>query len=118
MPKSLYFYVDERGNNPVKEFMENLPEKEKSKVHAYMAELREHSYNLRRPMADYLGNGLYELRPRDNRIFYFFFLRDEIVLLHAIRKRTDRIPEGDLSICQKRKRQVEEGIGHIEKINL
>ena len=105
---SIYYFLDERGNSPIEEFMYSLPIKEKEKILAYISELLKEGHNLRRPMADYLGHGIYELRPKNNRIFYFFFLRDSAVLLHAIKKKTYEIPESDLNICIKRKSQVEE----------
>jgi len=116
--KNIYYYVDERGNKPIEEFIRALPKKERAKVFAYIAELKKQGSNLRRPMADYLGNGIYELRPKDNRIFYFFYLRDSAVLVHAIKKYTKRIREGDLRLCIKRKNQVEAEYGHIEKLDL
>ncbi|MFC1620892.1 type II toxin-antitoxin system RelE/ParE family toxin [Candidatus Omnitrophota bacterium] len=81
--------------------------KNKEKILAYISELLKEGHNLRRPMADYLGHGIYELRPKDNRLFYFFFLRDSAVFVHAIKKKTYKIPESDLSICIKRKLQTE-----------
>jgi len=108
MLSSIYYFVDEKGNNPVKEFIKSLPIKERAKVFAYFVELKNQGHNLHRLMADYLRDGIYELRPKDSRIFYFFFLKDNAVLVHAIRKKTDKVPEGDLRLCIKRKVQVEE----------
>jgi phage-related protein len=108
--------MDERGRYPVEEFIEEVPLKERVKITAYLRELRRQGHNLRRPIADYLGEGIYELRPRGNRIFYFFFLRDVAVLLHAIRKNTDKIPVNDRELCLKRKQQVEE-FGDIKILN-
>ena len=105
MLKSIYYFVDERGYNFVKEFIDNLPTKEQAKIFAYITELKNQGHNLRRPLADYLGNGIYELRPKDSRIFYFFFLKDSAVLVHVIKKKTDKIPKEDLKLCLKRKRQ-------------
>ncbi len=115
MLSSIYCFVDEKGNNPVKEFISSLPVKERAKVYAYIAELKAQGHNLRRPMADYVVDGIYELRPKANRIFYFFFLKHSAVLLHAVRKKTDKIPEKDLELCLKRKRAVEE-LMRIEKL--
>lgn len=115
MLKGVYYFVDERGNEPVREFINSLSLKERAKVFAYIGELENHGHNLRRPMADYLGDGIYELRPRKNRIFYFFFLRDSAVLVHAIRKKTKKVPNTDLELCKKRKAQVEMG-SQIEKV--
>lgn len=115
MLKSINYFIDDRGDVPVKSFIEKLPVKEQAKIFAYLEELKGQGHNLRRPMADYLGEGIYELRPKDNRIFYFFLLRENVVLLHAIRKKTDKIPERDLALCIKRRKQVEDS-GNIEQI--
>lgn len=117
MCRDLYYFVDERGHKPVEEFIQALPKKERAKVFAYLVELKNQGHNLRRPMADYLGQGVYELRPKNNRILYFFFLKDSAILVHAIKKKTDRIPEGDLRLCINRKTQVEEHC-RIEKWEL
>jgi phage-related protein len=116
--KAVCYYVDDRGDNPVKEFIKSLPVKERAKVFAYINELKKQGNNLLRPMADYLEDGIYELRPKDNRIFYFFYLRDNAVLLHAIKKKTREIPRNDLNLCLKRKNLIETRYGHIEKLEL
>lgn len=58
-------------------------------------------------MADYVTQGLYELRPQANRIFYFFYLRESAVLVHAMRKKTDKLPAGDIALALKRKAVME-----------
>ncbi|MBF0387671.1 MAG: type II toxin-antitoxin system RelE/ParE family toxin [Candidatus Omnitrophica bacterium] len=107
MLKHLYFFVDERGNCPVEQALSELTEKEDMKVRAYFKILKECGHNLRRPIADYLGSGIYELRPHSHRVFYFFFLNDSVVLLHVIRKKTDKIPINDFELCVMRKNEVE-----------
>ena len=114
---AIYYFLDNRGNSPIEEFINSLPLKEQEKIIAYISELLKEGYNLRRPMADYLGHGIYELRPKNNRIFYFFFLRDSAVLVHAIKKKTYEIPESDLDICIKRKSQVE-GSKSIKRVEV
>ena len=104
----IYYFVDQRGRNPVKEFIHGLPFNEQKKVYAYIDELRRQGHNLRRPMADYLRDGIYELRPKTNRVLYFFFLTNGVVLVHAIRKKTGKIPEQDMELAIKRKRETEE----------
>jgi phage-related protein len=114
--KTVCYYVDDRGDSPVKEFIRSLPVKERAKALAYINELKRQGNNLRRPMSDYLRDGIYELRPKDNRIFYFFYLKDNAVLLHAIKKKTQEIPRNDLNLCLKRKNLIETGYGQIEKL--
>ncbi|MBU4473531.1 MAG: type II toxin-antitoxin system RelE/ParE family toxin [Candidatus Omnitrophica bacterium] len=114
----VYYFVGTDGNKPVKEFIYSLPLKEQTKVYAYIRELKREGNRLHRSMADYLRDGIYELRPKSNRIFYFFYLRDSAVLVHAIKKKTEKIPENDLRLCIKRKIEAEEESGHIEKLEL
>lgn len=113
---AVYYFIDKDGNKPIKRFIDSLPLKEQAKAYAYIRELKRQGNNLRRPMADYIRDGIYELRPKENRIFYFFYLRDSAVLVHAARKKTDKIPENDLRLCIKRKVQAEEEFGQIEKL--
>ncbi|MDO8489770.1 MAG: type II toxin-antitoxin system RelE/ParE family toxin [Candidatus Omnitrophota bacterium] len=115
--KDIYYFVDERGNSPIKEFIKTLSLDDRAKVFAYVGELKKQGNNLRRPLADYLGHGIYELRPKANRVFYFFFHKDSAVLVHAIRKKTNKVPQKDLQLCIKRKAFVEGSI-RIDKLEL
>ena len=116
--KGVYYFVDKDGAKPVKEFINSLSDKEQAKVYAYIIELKKQGNNLRRPMADYLKDGIYELRPKDNRIFYFFYLRDRAVLIHAIKKHVNKIIESDLRLCLKRKIETEDCGTSIERLEL
>jgi phage-related protein len=114
----VYYFINKDGIKPVKEFINSLTKREQAKVYAYICELKKQGNNLRRPMADYLRDGIYELRPKDNRIFYFFYLRNIVVLVHAIRKRTRSIAEDELELCIRRKIKTQEWGNNIEKIEL
>jgi phage-related protein len=116
--KGVYYFVDKDGAKPVKEFIHFLTQKEQAKVYAYITELKKQGNNLRRPMADYLEDGIYELRPKDNRIFYFFYLRNRAILVHAIKKHVKKVPENDLRLCIKRKIETEACGTNIERLEL
>lgn len=92
---------------PVKEFIDGLDELEQAKAFNWMRALGEHGPTLPRPYADYLRDGIYELRLKlsgDNeRILYFFCFKDFIVLAHQLTKRTKRVPDGDIKIASQRK---------------
>lgn len=68
--------------------------------------LAEHGHQLRRPYADYLEDGIYELRWHTGRvqyrILYFFHGRTMVVLAHAITKE-DVIPPADVVRAKQRK---------------
>ena len=81
----------------MEEFLENLERRDRAKVMAMVNLLEEEGSNLRRPYADYLREGIYELRARVGharyRILYFFCFGTNIVLTHAITKKSERVPE-------------------------
>jgi len=91
-----------------------LPENEQAKVFAYIGELKKQGHNLRRPLSAPVESGLYELRPQDNRLFYFFFHKDYAIFVHAIKKKTNKIPNDDIKLSLKRKRIIENSESNIE----
>lgn len=102
MTKRVVYYIDERGGNPVWDFMTSLPVDDREKCFEYVAYLEEMGTQVRRPVGDYLGEKLYELRPKQTRIIYFFMLKDYAVLVHAFRKKTKEIPEREILLAKKR----------------
>lgn len=102
MTKNVVYYIDERGDNPVWDFLNSLPPDEREKCFEYIAYLEQMGEQVRRPVGDYVGDKLYELRPKQTRILYFFMLKDHAVLVHAFRKKTDEIPEREMRIAKTR----------------
>jgi phage-related protein len=62
------------------------------------------------PHTRYMGNGLLEMRLKSlegiARVFYATVVRQEIVILHSIIKKTDKTPKKDLGIAYKRLYEV------------
>lgn len=104
---NIWYFADDRGNSPVKDFIDGLPLEDQAKVFAYIEELRKQGHNLRRPLADYVQDGIYELRPKSNRLFYFFFLKDNAIFVHAIKKKQYKIPANDIELSLRRKKEIE-----------
>jgi phage-related protein len=106
VPFEVVFYVTERGEFPVLDFMATLSAKEFAKSVAYMTILQESGSNLPANFVVHLGEGLYELRPEfggvEMRYFYFTVLGETIVKLHAIKKKTRKTPPRDLALARKR----------------
>ena len=100
--KTVVYYPDARGNAPALEFLLGLDQTEQQKAFAYITYLEEHGEALRRPIADYLGEKLYELRPKQIRILYAFVGKQYAVILHAFRKKTDAVPPKERQLAQMR----------------
>ena len=100
--KTVVYYPDARGHTPALEFLLALDQTDQQKAFAYISYLEEQGEALRRPIADYLGDKLYELRPKQLRILYAFVGKPYVVILHAFRKKTDAVPPKEKQLAQTR----------------
>ena len=87
------------GTVPVLEALDDLTQKAREKCLYAIALLREQGHTARRPLAENLGDGLYELRIKvgrvNHRILYFFHGQEIIVLAHYLTKERE-VPTVDL----------------------
>lgn len=112
--KTVVYYPDHRGRTPALALLLGLPQDDQRKAFAYISYLEEHGEALRRPIAEYLGDKLYELRPKQVRILYAFVGQGTAVILHAFRKKTGPVPTADQQLAQSRLtdflRRYEQGV--------
>ncbi len=108
------FYQDEAGKVPVLEWLKALLKQDRkgyANCVARIQQLASTGYELRRPAADYLRNGIYELRAKhfrvQYRILYFFHGQNLAILAHAMTKDTDQVPATDIERAIKRKQLFE-----------
>lgn len=90
------YYETARGDHPVKDYIEDLPDRERAKVVALVDYLSE-KVVLHEPQAKKLSGypGLCELRPGSHRVFYCYH-EGKVVLLHAFRKKSNKTPIREL----------------------
>ena len=107
------FYREADGVVPVREWLADLldrDEKAAANCIAVIRRLAEMGHELRRPQADYLRDGIYELRAKrgrvNYRILYFFHGRNIALLAHALTKE-DKVPNADMERALKRKKRYE-----------
>jgi len=101
-PTKVYYYANEDGTVPVLVWLTALGRsrpRAAAKCKAVLRQLGALGYELRRPTADYLDDGIYELRTRlgttNCRILYGYHSRAAVVL-HAFTKE-DRVPAAELA---------------------
>lgn len=103
---NIVFYTAERGDSPLDDFLDGLDKKSRAKVAAYLSLLEEQGPNLRRPYADIVRGKIRELRIQYSsnqfRILYFFQMFDQIVLVHALSKKTQQLKKQDIDLAEKR----------------
>lgn len=108
MPRTRVVFYQERDDHvPVLEWLDALPVKIQDKCVVKIERLRELGHELRRPEADLLRNGIYELRigreGMNYRILYFFHGRMAAVLAHGLVKERE-VPAKDIQAALERKR--------------
>src|SRR5579864_9635573 len=91
MPRTrIVFYREEDGTVPLLQWLDALPRAAVVKCRVKIDRLKELGHELRRPEADYLRDGIYELRVRlrriNYRILYFFHGKAAAVLSHGVIK--------------------------------
>ncbi len=113
MPRTkVVFYREADGTAPVLKWFDGLPARAQDKCRVRIQRLAEEGHALRRPEADLLRDGIYELRiglQRVNyRILYFFHGRAAAVLAHGLTKK-DTVPDTAIETALARKRKFEQG---------
>jgi len=109
MPRTdIVIYKEADGSVPLIEWLKKQTPKVQDKCIALIELLASRGHELRRPYADYLDRGIYELRPTvkhvQYRVLYCFVGRNVVLLTHGLVK-TQEIPA----------RQIDKVIEYREK---
>jgi phage-related protein len=114
MPRTeVIFYQEDEDDVPVLDWLKEVRHPDQRAYETCIAaieRLAEFGHELRRPIADFLKDGIYELRIRKGRvnyrILYFFHGRNLAILGHALTKENE-IPKADIERAIRRKRVFE-----------
>ena len=114
MPQTqLIFYQERQNDVPVRDWLADLQNKNRAafaKCVESIRRLTQFGHELRRPHADLLRDGIYELRVRHKRvnyrILYFFHGRNVAILAHGLVKEKE-VPSTDIERALERKRRFE-----------
>ena len=122
MPQTqVVFYQDEDGTVPILEWFELLPEKALDKCRVRLERLRDLGHELRRPEADYLRDGIYELRVRvgsvNYRMLYFFHENIAAVVSHGLTKEKQVPPKDIDRAVEAKQRFVTDPSRHTHREN-
>ena len=98
-PIHVVLFKEDDGTVPLLEWLDELPVKIQDKCAARIKRLMDCGHELRRPEADYLRDGIYELRVRyrqvNYRLLYFFHGNQVVVLTHGLTKERE-IPPSEI----------------------
>jgi len=98
------FFETENGNQPVREFIIKLSKEDQKAIGADIRIVQDF-YPVGYPLVTKLKPNLWEIRSdiKDgiSRVF-FTFINNEIILLHAIVKKTQKTPQKDIDVAMDR----------------
>ena len=104
------YYTEENGTQPVKEWINGLDIKLRSKIFKSFELLEQFNINLKSPYAKPLEDKLYELRVKDQkgiyRIIYFAYTGREFIMLNGFIKKTQKTPKKEIELAKKRMKEV------------
>jgi phage-related protein len=114
MPRTeISFYQNGPDDVPVLNWLKALKKRDRrsyAKCAERIQRLAELGHELRRPHADFLERGIYELRARNGRvnyrILYFFHGQHVALLAHAFTKE-GKVAPGDIDLAVERKAALE-----------
>ena len=114
MPRNdVVFYQEDENDVPVLDWLKQIRRTDQRAYETCVAaieRLADFGHELTRPLADFLRDGIYELRVRKGRvnyrILYFFHARGLAILGHALTKE-DKVPEADIERALRRKKAFE-----------
>lgn len=100
---SVEFYKDKDGNEPVKEYISSLASKNDkdsrinlNKIRDYIKTLSEYGTRAGEPYVKHIEGEIWELRPLRNRILFFEYDGDRIILLSHFIKKTQKTPQREI----------------------
>lgn len=108
--KVIYFTDKRTGRIPVREYINKAQVKDRAKIFKYIEYLRQNKGILDEPYSKHIRGKIRELRVdfanNRHRIFYFTFVGQNIILLHAFRKSTAKTPESEIIKAESNLNQV------------
>jgi len=94
------FYDKADGTKPAKDFLLELPQKMRVKLHYVIDMLETRGSSLREPYSKHLNDGIFELRAQVgsdiSRVLYFFMVGQKVVLTHGFIKKTQKTPPSEI----------------------
>jgi len=104
-------FREQDGTVPLRDWLDDLDERPRLRCLALLAQLEQFGHELRRPAAENLGGGIYELRGKvenvNCRMLYFFHGRHVVVVSHGFTKQRAKVPKNEFNTALRRKREFE-----------
>ena len=116
----VYFYKDQKGNEPVLSYLRELMAKQDKdsriklrKIQDYINILSQYGTLAGEPYMKHVDNEIWELRPLRDRILFVAWINDSYVLLHCFTKKTQKTPAREIDQAKRELADlIKRGIGN------
>ncbi|MFQ9813881.1 type II toxin-antitoxin system RelE/ParE family toxin [Hominenteromicrobium sp.] len=101
----IVFYHSRNGKSEIEEYLDELGRKAKTsktdrinrmKILSYLNALTQYGTRIGQPIVKHIEGNIWELRPLNNRIFFFYWRDNKFVLLHHFIKKSQKTPTQEL----------------------
>lgn len=97
---NIEIYTDQKGKQPVVEFLKSLSDKERVRIVKTVSNLSNGLIPQGMPYTRFLREGIYEFRQKVHtgqvRILYFFVVEGKMVFTHGFMKKTQKTPKAEI----------------------
>lgn len=102
---NIEFYSTVDGTSELWDFLDSLQQKsvknkdariQHKQILMYIQLLEDHGTHLGESITKHLEDDIWELRPGNNRVLYFYHKDNTYVLLHQFRKKTQKTPRREI----------------------
>ena len=99
------FYEDRKGSRPTAEYLSKLHKQAASskndrirfkKIAEYMEVLKTYGTQAGEPYVKHIDGDIWELRPTNDRIFFFYRSDNTFIMLHHFLKKTQKTPPHEI----------------------
>lgn len=106
----IFFYKTSSGRSPVREFIDEQRESEQARIFDVIVDIEVHGLDAARIVFKPLEGKLWEIKFRAEdasyRVLYVLLKKDEMIWLHAFKKKSQKTPFKELDIARKRMKEV------------
>ena len=120
---NIEFYQDKSGSEPIVEYIRGLNAKAQTskdhrirhkKIIEYLEVLSNFGTRAGEPYVKHIDSDIWELRPTNDRIFFFYWKEETYLMLHHYIKKTQKTPAREIEQAKRNLADFLERSGHNE----
>ncbi len=101
----IIFYHSRSGKFEIEDYLDELGQKAKTsktdrikriKILSYLSALAQYGTRIGQPIVKHIEGSIWELRPLNNRILFFYWKDNKFVLLHHFIKKSQKTPQREI----------------------